>query len=357
VTQLIEAALFPADEHGCGYYRMRLPADHVAVLTSLHERVKTRTRPNLAHGTVELLHVDVGDADVAVFQRPLDKRLVPIIEKLKLQGVATVVELDDDLCSVDPMHAAFPGMHPSFNPHQNWNHLKAACRAADVVTVSTPALARRYAGHGRVVVLPNCVPERLLEVEADKQHAVGWAGVLGTHPRDLDVLGDSIKQLGYGLAVVGEADYPGAKLHAADILGLPRESVLTSGWVRDLDEYWQQVATFGCGLVPLANSAFNHAKSNLKGLEYAALGVPFVASPLPEYVALAALGAGRLAAKPKRWVRQIEHSLADDEAAERGRAVVREHFTIEGQAWRWAEAWEHAVRARHKAGRRGLVTA
>ena len=62
--------------------------------------------------------------------------------------------------------------------------------------------------------------------------------------------------------------------------------------------YTSSVAELGVGLVPLLDSAFNRAKSWLKGLEYAALGVPFVASPTPEYVKLAGLGAGLLADDP-----------------------------------------------------------
>ena len=48
-----------------------------------------------------------------------------------------------------------------------------------------------------------------------------------------------------------------------------------------------QVAQLDTGIVPLQRSRFNEAKSNLKGLEYAALGVPFVASPTAEYERLA----------------------------------------------------------------------
>jgi hypothetical protein len=37
------------------------------------------------------------------------------------------------------------------------------------------------------------------------------------------------------------------------------------------------------GLVPLTRGPFNEAKSYLKGLEYAAAGIPFIATPTEEY--------------------------------------------------------------------------
>ena len=47
---------------------------------------------------------------------------------------------------------------------------------ADLVTCSTDAL-RRYATHGRVAVLRNCVPERYLSITAKRTgQTVGWGG-------------------------------------------------------------------------------------------------------------------------------------------------------------------------------------
>lgn len=64
------------------------------------------------------------------------------------------------------------------------------------------------------------------------------------------------------------------------------------------------------GIVPLNDIPFNHAKSYIKGLEYAAAGVPFVASAAPEYVFLAENGVGRVARSPEEWESHISE-LAD----------------------------------------------
>ena len=52
---------------------------------------------------------------------------------------------------------------------------------------------------------------------------------------------------------------------------------------------------------------FNEAKSWIKGLEYTAAGIPFVASPSVEYKRLKKkYGVGRLAKNQGEWIKQVE---------------------------------------------------
>jgi hypothetical protein len=110
-------------------------------------------------------------------------------------------------------------------------------------------------------------------------------------------------------------------------------------------------------IVPLAANAFNEAKSDLKGLEALALGVPFVASPTGPYLDLAKATheAGLIAFTPAGWrmhlTALVERPMMREAMAAEGREYVREHRTVEGQAWRWLEAWDHAVK--HSDHRRG----
>jgi len=79
--------------------------------------------------------------------------------------------------------------------------------------------------------------------------------------------------------------------------------------------------------VPLTNMPFNRCKSDIKGLEYAAAGVPFVASNLDACIELQQeLGIGRIAKKPVNWIKHIRE-LSDyrvrKEEAERNLELVR----------------------------------
>jgi glycosyltransferase involved in cell wall biosynthesis len=75
----------------------------------------------------------------------------------------------------------------------------------------------------------------------------------------------------------------------------------------------------------------------------AACGVPFVASPRPEYAELAAQGAGVLAGDGARECRrEVQRLLANatlrDELAQRGREVVCAHWLLENNMLRTARA-------------------
>jgi hypothetical protein len=81
----------------------------------------------------------------------------------------------------------------------------------------------------------------------------------------------------------------------------------------------------------------------------AAVGVPWVASPRPEYRRLREqLGVGLLAKDPGDWYRQLKLLTGDDalraDMSAKGRAAAAD-WTIEGNAWRWWEAWDAAVTA------------
>jgi len=105
--------------------------------------------------------------------------------------------------------------------------------------------------------------------------------------------------------------------------------------------------------VPLRDSNFNRSKSWLKGLEYAALGVPFVASPTKPYQKLAELGCGDVVRPTTRstdaWQRALMRYVEDEEyrrlRAEEGRIQARS-MTIEGHAEEWLQAWSNALTLR-----------
>lgn len=335
--------LLPGDLFGCGYYRMRLPQRYSGVVCDVETRLK------FVHDGTKVLSPGVEGADVVVFQRPMDWRMPALIEALQRKGVAVVVELDDDLSALDPHHVSYPLMHPRLNPLGNWQILKQCCRRADVVTVSTPSLAARYAAPGKAIVIPNYVEARLLDFEVEQRYDFGWTGIVASHPHDLQVMGTGPRDLvrdGSSFRVVGDGN------GVAEVLGLDSPDVDVTGWL-DLDDYYRAAAELRVGVVPLADSVFNRGKSWLKGLEFAALGVPFVASPTDQYAALQSYGAGLLISKPKYW-RRFVRSLLDDDAnradlAQHAREGVRAELTIERQGWRWAEAWETALVRRSSA--------
>ena len=89
-----------------------------------------------------------------------------------------------------------------------------------------------------------------------------------------------------------------------------------------------------------ANGVRSH-NSFLKGLEYAAAGIPFIASPTEEYRLLAEAGVGRLAETPDEWRDHATALLDRDvrvEEADRQRRIVQEQFDVSTMGEAWATA-------------------
>lgn len=290
------------------------------------------------------------DADVLVMQRPMHRRFVPAVRRLQADGMTVVVDIDDDFSALDRRNAVWGGVHPSRNPDVNWHHLRAMCAQADLVTVTTPALARRYGAHGRVAIVPNHVPAWYLNVlqPVNPRIVVGWTGLVATHPGDLQVtrraVSKAVEASGAVFATVGRPDGVQANLGLSQM-------PLSVGTV-PIDVYPLAMSRFDIGIVPLEPSAFNEAKSALKGLEFAALGVPFVASDTGPY---RALPVGRIARKPRDWERALRELIGSADLRAEMAGVGREWAageTIEGNCQMWWDVW---TAARDRAGRRRAV--
>jgi hypothetical protein len=286
-------------------------------------------------------------ADVLVVQRPVMRNMADAVE-LAAKHTCVIVDLDDDFSCIPANNQAHRILHPNNSPLRNWAHLDRAVRAAHYVTVSTPALAARY-GKGRPhSVLPNFVPRSYLDiprpVRPDKHRAVvGWSGSLGTHPDDLEAagggVGAAVNATRTTFRVVGPQD---ERDEVGRRLGLNFRPV-ASGWV-PLDQYPKEMARFDVGIVPLADHKFNAAKSWLKGMELASLGIAPVMSPSPSNQALHRLGIGALARRPRDWDAKLRALILASYVEEglRAREIVAAKLTIEDNAHRWAAAWGEA---------------
>jgi hypothetical protein len=129
---------------------------------------------------------------------------------------------------------------------------------------------------------------------------------------------------------------------AAEALNIDPDKI--TGYTGARPEYYGNLfMPMDIGIVPLQPSPFNEAKSNLKGLEYALSGVPFVASNTQEYRDLADAGAGRVAKNNKEWLKNLKQ-LLDPEVREFEREknykTVAEKYNIFTVKYKWSEAIE-----------------
>lgn len=294
------------------------------------------------------------DEEICVFQRPANRVLIEAMRMLKDQGHRIVVEVDDDLPNVHVRNLAYSEVAGHVSPDMGWRYLIEAFELADWRVFSTDALFERYGRTGDFVVR-NYVPASYLEMEPspeniadllaqgwDGEPRIGWAGFVGTHPEDLEVVGDGVKRvcrwLNSPLRVIGP---PEGVAHGVQMAS---RDVWATGFVPTL-EYGAAVrAGFDVGIAPLARNKFNDAKSWLKPLEYASLGIPSVVSPSPEYLRLAEQLPIVVASTPKDWFRCLRGLVSDPvglkSRSDELRGQVRDlRLTIEDRRDEFWAAW------------------
>jgi glycosyltransferase involved in cell wall biosynthesis len=341
--------IIPADDQACGHLRLIWPAmalHHLGHDVTLHEPGPVSALPikvSTVGTTMSVELVERPPYDVIVIQRTTAWQWAPLIHVLHTAGIRVVLDIDDDLSALSHAHPAHRIYSPVADPTDNHRHLAAAAALVDVVTVTTPALAERYGGHGRVQIIPNCLPAASLLTPRDRpwpeRPAIGWPGSVRTHPGDLDVTRGAVARVvakgEAAFRVIGDLD----GVQSALALREPPEHVPAVPLVRYVATLAEQL---DIGIAPLVDSPFNQAKSWLKPLEFSAAGIPWVASPTEPYRALHAEGCGLLARKPREWEAHLRRLLASaglrDDLVGRGREVAG-RWTIEANAWRWEQAW------------------
>ncbi|SDX87924.1 Glycosyl transferases group 1 [Modestobacter sp. DSM 44400] len=347
--------LAPSVFTGSQDYRMAEPARAVqeadpGIAVTVTHGLVTRMIQRPGDTELSVASVDGRGADVVVLQLPKTEAMLQCLRLLQAQGIAVVVEVDDLLSAVPYGHSG----HDALVRGGVHRYAVACAREADLVTVSTPALLKKYAPHGRGAVVPNAVPRRIAELppayERDSETVtIGWTGSVATHPYDLQVMESGLQQALDRSRGQSRFMILGEECDARDRLRLSEDPVVVP-WVRDVDEYVTTLGElFDIGLAPLREDRFNTCKSWLKVLEYAARGVYAVRSPTVEYERLAL---GRSARRPRDWAALIAAGVqkADQRreiaAADRER-VLAGHLVEQ----RWADAWRLARENRSRTQR------
>jgi len=331
--------------YSCTYIRLLCPLSHPA----LAEKIE------LTHGTAEA----IPDCDLLVVERhvlwPYERQLdgfVRVLSRCRQRGVPVVYQLDDNLLDLhrDEPWETYPG-----------NSLRGVvaflARQADGMIVSTPAIAERFARlRSGALVVPNALDERLFgpapEPYAPRSSAVtiGYMGTL-THEADLRMVLAPLRALlrrhagRVRLELVGG----GAEERIASLFeGLPfRMRNLGSEHPYPRFVPWmRQQLRWDVAIAPLEDDAFTRGKSDLKYLDYGALGIPGVFSDVRPYRGTVRhRETGLLAAnEPRAWAVALEEIVSDGalraRLAEAAKAEVHGSRMLKTNATLWTDAIE-----------------
>jgi len=314
---------------GSGQYRVVEPLDslqnHSLALTCLVNPVAKKTRRVLTSMDVVrskpdrvLVQHSIGDEDIAN------------LKAIKAACPNTfVIQLMDDLSS------DLPKSHPGHVQGQRMSHSRTldALSLSDRLLVSTQPLADYYREFcPDVRVVPNALDSHywgshFRPAPNRERLRVGWAGA-AQHLGDLKLIEPVIAEL------ASEVDFV--------FMGMcPKE---IRPYIKEFHkDYPAKLASLDLdiALAPLEDNPFNACKSNLRLLEYGAMGWPVVCSDVYPF-RTSAPPVTRVGTDPNAWVDAIRSLMGNQSLrAERGLALnqwLQQHFLLENQTQVWFSA-------------------
>jgi len=259
------------------------------------------------------------------------------VARLRAAGVAVGFDDDDDTAAAPPEVERFVAEGSLERARRDFRRVLARAGQTDLVTTPSDDLADRFeqAGAGNVEVIDNYLPGAFHRVkpQGHEGFAIGWHAA-AEHALDVEALGlrDVLLEL-----LDAHRD-----LHVVTIgidLRLDHERYRREAHV-PIAELTRRLADFDLGIVPLADTPFNRGRSNVKAREYAAAGVPWLASPVGAYEHLGPDEGGRLV-EDGGWFDALDELIRSrrDRAKQGKRAKAwAERETI----WNMAGVWEQA---------------
>lgn len=319
--------------NACTYYRCTLPARHLQ-------------RQGLAQARlVSTLAKEYFDwASLVVVQRVVGDLMYHIVKYCKLVGKKVVYELDDNIF----MYPESPEYRKDRVQAETVSAIKIL-RNCHAITTTTEAIAQtvRELVDTPVYVLPNQIDFGDLEdlnLSAQKQLSVGWAGG-HYHVQDLGLIEPALEEIlrrypeivliMYGACPKGLYERNKSRIFLQPFM--PMEEF----------HFWMATFRFDIGLAPLYRTEFARGRSNLRLLQYAALGIPMVVSNWGEYGKSLLGGLSGLLAEDDEWVEKIGYLIENPEERRRlcvaARTYVREKYDAEKNIGLWWDCYQEVM--------------
>jgi glycosyltransferase involved in cell wall biosynthesis len=282
---------------------------------------------------VELLRVRWGRYDAVILERELFDNPTWDLEAA-LRRVAKTLVLDID----DGVFLKFP---------QKFERL---LELSDLVVVGNRLLADWAAAtNPQVVIIPTCIDTDVYRpgpnngIAAARLPVIGWMGTAGNvaYLRDLATpLRNLARRHEFEFQVIA------GERGVLDELPLQGVRVVFRKW--DPATEATDIRDFDIGVMPLSDDPWSRYKCGLKLLQYMAVGVPGVASPVGVNRDIVAHGDnGYLAATADEWEATLGELLASPELRQRmgqaARQTVEQRYSLAVNLPRWLEAVRRAV--------------
>ena len=251
--------------------------------------------------------------DVVVYHQTLNDEQLKALEQYTETNseVFKVFTIDDLISHVPEKSSAYRGVMASFRDAKA--RIRQALACCDRFIASTQPLADLCSDMiDDIRVIPICLERDAWTTQVSKRRQgpkprVGWAGAM-QHQGDLEIIADVVK------ATADEIDWVFFGMCIDEIKPYAKE---LHDFV-SIDDYPAKLASLNLDLAvaPLEFHPFNEAKSDLRLLEYGAMGWPVVCTDIYPYQQVPVT---RVRNSVDEWIEVIRDKLSDMEAlAEEG---------------------------------------
>ncbi len=290
--------------------------------------------------------------DTIIFQRDnfgnLDLNLnfvKSLFQKLKKNNTKIIYDLDDDLLNIDENHINYEGYSKL---HETFEYMIIN---SDVVTVSTEYLKSQLTKYNdNLIIIPNTLmrlwdfnsDKKIKNLNSKKTVKIGYFGSI-THSKDIELIGESIKTVKnyfkdkeIVFEIVGGCKENHDWINRVDIPQNYGEKATFKNQLKNLLAYFLNKSNllrvnlpycsfipfmkneidWDIGLAPLEDTNINRSKSNLKYLEYTALGIPGVYSNVGPYQEIFNKNTGIVVNDSDEWGKAIINLIEDNELYE-----------------------------------------
>jgi glycosyltransferase involved in cell wall biosynthesis len=338
MTKIPKILFIQRDDGGCGFFRIKQPADFIKRMGLAETKIFFKDKPS----PEELL-----SADLVVMQEMGTVEAANIGQFMVQNKIPFICEVDDFLHHVSPHNTAGYG---AWNPGTLFIYRATELmRKAQGMTVSTNQLAREYFPYNDTIyVVPNYLDQQQWEHpivrKSDGKVRIGWMGG-NAHADDLKMISGVLER------VVKESK--GKVLF--ETFGMTRHELTEPGTGsvfktlrpfnntcphcnfegdlkhypgEPLDQYSMVLASKGwdIAVAPVINNSFGNCKSDLKIKEYSAAGYPIIASPIQPYREAAENGARIVFAETfDQWYNSIKKMVKISE--------IRDEMTKANREW------------------------
>jgi len=333
----------PLQPNGCAWYRCVLPG------TELEKRgwvcgvgipgYNEKDGFGMVTGKNKAIH----GWDIVVMKLVMHRDVLENMDRAIELGQKVVVDVDDFFDGLAPTNRAFTTTDPNNSPDNNREIYAEIIKKSFAIICSTQFLFDYYSKiHKNVFLVRNAIdlqryrPKNHMKVDYRKT-TIGWVGATPWRSGDLEELSGFLNHylLTNNINFHHSGHTENAPTAASQLM--IDEKLVSTMDLAPIANYPKMFANIDIGIVPLRDIEFNQAKSYIKGLEYVAAGVPFIASPAPEYKFLFDAGIGRIANTPEEWMYHFDElcnrKMRRDESQENLELISK--FSIKEQGDNW----------------------